>query len=53
MGLFDKLKNLISKKEKIKEEVKQEYNVEEISEIYEDMINEIEDFDDIEEELTK
>ena len=51
MGLFDKLKNLISKKEKIKEEVKQEYNVEEISEISEDMINEIEDFDDIEEEL--
>ena len=32
MGLFDKLKNLISKKEKIKEEVKKEYNVEEVSE---------------------
>ena len=51
MGLFDKLKNLISKKEKIKEEVKQEYNVEEVSEISEDMINEIEEFDEIEEEL--
>jgi len=40
MGLFDKLKSLISKKEKIKEEVKQEYNVEEISEISDDMIEE-------------
>ena len=51
MGLFDKLKSLISKKEKIKEEVKKEYNVEEVSEISEDMLEEIEEFDDIEEEL--
>ena len=51
MGLFDKLKNLISKKEKIKEEVKKEYNVEEVSEISKNMIEEIEEFDDIEEEL--
>jgi fused signal recognition particle receptor len=51
MGLFDKLKSLISKKEKIKEEVKKEYNVEDVSEISEDMIEEIEEFDDIEEEL--
>ena len=43
MGLFDKLKSLISKKEKIKEEVKKEYNVEEVSEISEDMLEEIED----------
>ena len=51
MGLFDKLKSLISKKEKIKEEVKKEYNVQEVSEISDDMLEEIEEFDDIEEEL--
>ena len=51
MGLFDKLKNLISKKEKIKEEVKEEYNVEDVSEISEEMIEEIEEVNDIEEEL--
>ena len=43
MGLFDKLKSLISKKEKIKEEVKKEYNVEEVSEISEDMIEAVEE----------
>ena len=43
MGLFDKLKNLISKKEKIKEEVKKEYNVEEVSEISEEMIEDVEE----------
>ncbi len=43
MGLFDKLKSLISKKEKVKEEVKKEYNVEEVSEISEDMIEETEE----------
>ena len=43
MGLFDKLKSLISKKEKIKEEVKKEYNVEEVSEISEDMIEDVEE----------
>ena len=31
MGLFDKLKSLISRKEKVKEEVKKEYNVEDVS----------------------
>ena len=51
MGLFDKLKSLISKKEKIKEEVKKEYNVEEVSEISEDMLEEIEEFEKTEEEL--
>ena len=44
MGLFDKLKSLISKKEKVKEEVKKEYNVEEVSEISEDMIEETEEY---------
>ena len=48
MGLFDKLKSLISKKEKIKEDVKKEYNLEEVAEISNDMIEEIEQFDDIE-----
>lgn len=33
MGLFDKLKSLISKKEQLKEEVKEEFNVDEVSEI--------------------
>lgn len=51
MGLFDKLKNLISKKEKIKEEVKEEYNVEDVSEISEEMIEEIEEVNEVEEEL--
>ena len=51
MGLFDKLKNIISKKEKIKEEVKEEYNVNEVSEISGDVISETEEFDDIDEEL--
>lgn len=51
MGLFDKLKNLISKKEKIKEEVKEEYNVSEVSDISEKMIEEIEEVDEIEEKL--
>ena len=43
MGLFDKLKSLISRKEKVKEEVKKEYNVEEVSEISEEMIDDIEE----------
>ena len=51
MGLFDKLKNLISKKEKIKEEVKEEYKVEDVSEISEEMIEEIEELNELEEEL--
>ncbi len=51
MGLFDKLKNLISKKEKIKEEVKEEYNVSEVSDISEKRLEEIEEVDEIEEEL--
>ena len=51
MGLFDKLKSLISKKEKIKEEVKEEYNVSEVSDISEEMLEEIEEVDEIEEEL--
>ena len=51
MGLFDKLKSLISKKEKIKEEVKEEYKVEDVSEISNEMIEEIEEINDIEEEL--
>lgn len=33
MGLFDKLKSIISKKEKVVEEVKEEYDVEDIEEI--------------------
>ena len=33
MGLFDKLKNLINKKEKVKEEIKEEFNVNELSQI--------------------
>ena len=51
MGLFDKLKSLISKKEKIKEEVKEEYNVSEVSDISEEILEEIEEVDEIEEEL--
>lgn len=40
MGLFSKLKSLISKKEKIVEEVKEEYNVDDISEIEQSSIEE-------------
>jgi len=35
MGLFDKIKNLITKKEKTVEEVKEEFQVDEVSEIEE------------------
>ncbi len=35
MGLFDKLKNILKKKEKVVEEVKKEYNVETIDEVKE------------------
>ncbi|MGN1370868.1 MAG: signal recognition particle-docking protein FtsY [Candidatus Coprovivens sp.] len=51
MGLFDKLKNLINKKEKIKEEIKEEYNVNEISEITDEQVLEIEKMNEIEDEL--
>ena len=43
MGLFDKLKSIISKKEKVVEEVKEEYEVEEVSEIEEEAIEEAEE----------
>ena len=43
MGLFDKLKSIISKKEKVKEEVKEEYNVSEVSDISTEMIEEKEE----------
>ena len=45
MGLFDKLKSIISKKEKQVEEIKEEYNVSDVSEISDEMINDI-DVDD-------
>lgn len=45
MGLFDKLKSIISKKEKQVEEIKEEYNVSDVSEISDEMINDIEDID--------
>jgi len=40
MGLFDKLKSIISKKKDIVEEVKEEYDVEEVNDIDEDTIPE-------------
>ncbi len=51
MGLFDKLKSIISKKEKIVEEVKEEYDVEDVNTI--ENVDEVEDYiqdDTIEEE---
>lgn len=39
MGLFDKLKNLISKKEKVVEDVKNEYDVEDLDEIEEEELD--------------
>ena len=52
MGLFDKLKSLISRKEKVKEEVKKEYNVDEVSEISEEMIEDApEEYESDEEEV--
>ena len=52
MGLFDKLKSIISKKEKIVEEVKEEYDVEDVNTI--ENVDEVEDNiqdDTIEEEV--
>ena len=52
MGLFDKLKSIISKKEKIVEEVKEEYDVEDVNTI--ENVDEVEDYiqdDTIEEEV--
>lgn len=43
MGLFDKLKSIISKKEKVVEEVKDEYEVESVDEIEVDDTEEVED----------
>lgn len=40
MGLFDKLKNLIKKKEKQVEEVKEEYKVSDVNEISDEMVKE-------------
>ncbi len=41
MGLFSKLKSIISKKEKVVEEVKEEYQVDSIEEIEEEQIDEV------------
>ena len=43
MGLFDKLKSIISKKKDIVEEVKEEYDVEEVNEIEDTIPEEVED----------
>ncbi len=43
MGLFDKIKNLISKKQKIVEDVKEEYDVENLDEITEDLTRQSEE----------
>ena len=43
MGLFDKLKNLIKKKEKQVEEVKEEYKVSDVNEISDEMVKENEE----------
>lgn len=48
MGLFDKLKNIISKKNKVVEEVKEEYGVESIEDIQETPTEETEEIEDIE-----
>lgn len=48
MGLFDKLKNIISKKNKVVEEVKEEYGVESIEDIQETPAEETEEIEDIE-----
>lgn len=50
MGLFDKLKNIISKKNKVVEEVKEEYGVESIEDIQETPVEETYDIDDESEE---
>ena len=47
MGLFDKIKNIIKKKEKVVEEVKEEYDVETTDEIEEEL-EQPEDVDDLE-----
>ena len=43
MGLFDKLKSIISKKKDIVEEVKEEYDVEDVNEIEDTIPEEVED----------
>lgn len=47
MGFFEKLKNIISKKEKVVEEVKKEYEVESIDELTEDNTIDEEEHEDI------
>ena len=55
MGLFDKLKNLIKKKEKQVEEVKEEYKVSDVNEISDEMVKENEEesteVEEVEEEI--
>ena len=55
MGLFDKLKNLIKKKEKQVEEVKEEYKVSDVNEISDEMVKETDEesiqVEEVEEEI--
>ena len=51
MGLFSKLKDLITRKNKVVEEVKEEYQVEEVSDIREKEIEEVNKEIDLEEEI--
>ncbi len=46
MGLFDKLKKLISRKKEVVEEVKEEYEVENVEDIEEPQVEEVEDEED-------
>ena len=52
MGLFDKIKKLISRKKEVVEEVKEEYDVENVEEIKEEEHPEVEEIEEVEEETS-